>query len=116
MTEDALLAEIIEHPADDGPRLVYADKLAEAGDPRGEFIQIQCSIAAGSRDVTLLRREHALLSRYRARWIDELKPAVVSGVFSRGFPEDLHVKPREFLRRHSCGFGGGFLITRLVFG
>ena len=98
MTEDALLAEIIEHSDDDGPRLVYADKLVEAGDPRGEFIQIQCAIAAGNRDVSLLRREQALLARYGARWIKELKPGVVSGTFCRGFLQDLHVKPRKFFR------------------
>jgi uncharacterized protein (TIGR02996 family) len=47
----ALLANIIEHPADDGPRLVYADALEEYGDgagdlARAEFIRVQCELAA----------------------------------------------------------------------
>lgn len=32
---------IIEAPADDLPRLVFADRLDEMGDPRGEFIRVQ---------------------------------------------------------------------------
>ena len=36
MTRDeAFLADILEHPDDDAPRLVYADWLEEQEDPRG---------------------------------------------------------------------------------
>src|SRR5688572_5456689 len=38
---DALLRAIIDNPADDAPRLVYADWLDEHGDPdRAEFIRL----------------------------------------------------------------------------
>jgi uncharacterized protein (TIGR02996 family) len=37
-----LVARIVARPKDDAPRLVLADKLTEAGDPRGEFIVCQC--------------------------------------------------------------------------
>jgi len=40
----ALLAEIIADPRAIAPRLVYADALIEAGDPRGELIQLQCAL------------------------------------------------------------------------
>ena len=41
-----LLAEIIAHPADDAPRLIYADWLEEHGDSaRAEFIRVQCELA-----------------------------------------------------------------------
>jgi uncharacterized protein (TIGR02996 family) len=39
---DAFLADILAHPDDDTPRLVYADWLAEHGDPdRAAFIRTQ---------------------------------------------------------------------------
>ncbi len=40
------LADIIEHPADDTPRLIYADWLDEHGQAeRAEFIRVQCELA-----------------------------------------------------------------------
>jgi uncharacterized protein (TIGR02996 family) len=49
MTQHAgFLQDIIEHPEDDAPRLIYADWLEEHGDPdRGEFIRVQCRLARG---------------------------------------------------------------------
>jgi len=40
-----LLDEIRANLDDDGPRLVYADELMSRGDPRGEFIAVQCELA-----------------------------------------------------------------------
>jgi uncharacterized protein (TIGR02996 family) len=46
---DALLAAILDNPADDGPRLVYADWLEETGGQaereRAEFIRVQVALA-----------------------------------------------------------------------
>lgn len=43
---DALLRAVIECPADDLPRLVYADAVEEAGEvERAEFIRVQCELA-----------------------------------------------------------------------
>jgi uncharacterized protein (TIGR02996 family) len=39
------LRAILESPEDDAPRLVFADALEEEGDPRGEFIRVQCELA-----------------------------------------------------------------------
>ncbi len=40
------LADIIEHPDDDVPRLIFADWLDDNGDPdRAEFIRVQCEMA-----------------------------------------------------------------------
>jgi uncharacterized protein (TIGR02996 family) len=45
MTPDAFMAAICDAPADDGPRLVYADWLEERGDTaRAEFIRVGCEI------------------------------------------------------------------------
>lgn len=43
---DALLSSILANPADDAPRLVYADWLDENGQPdRASFIRVQCELA-----------------------------------------------------------------------
>jgi uncharacterized protein (TIGR02996 family) len=42
------LRAVCEAPFDDGPRLVWADALDERGDPRGEFVRVQCELAATS--------------------------------------------------------------------
>jgi uncharacterized protein (TIGR02996 family) len=42
--EEAFLQAIIESPEDDAPRLVYADWLEERGDPRGEFLRLECRL------------------------------------------------------------------------
>lgn len=42
---DDLYAAILADPDSDEPRLVYADALQAAGDPRGELIAIQCEFA-----------------------------------------------------------------------
>jgi uncharacterized protein (TIGR02996 family) len=47
---EAFLAEVLAHPDDDGPRLIYADWLqgqeSQAARDRGEFIRVQCELAA----------------------------------------------------------------------
>ncbi len=46
---DALLLDIIAHPEDDAPRLIYADALEERGAPgddaRSEFVRVQVELA-----------------------------------------------------------------------
>ena len=43
--EQSFLDAIIQAPDDDAPRLMYADWLTERGNPRGEFIRVQCQLA-----------------------------------------------------------------------
>jgi uncharacterized protein (TIGR02996 family) len=44
-TEQALLRDVLEHPWDDLPRLIYADRLEESGQgERAEFIRVQCEL------------------------------------------------------------------------
>lgn len=42
---DDLYAAILADPDPDEPRLVYADALQAADDPRGELIAIECELA-----------------------------------------------------------------------
>lgn len=47
MTREPLIAKILAEPDDDGPRLVYADWLEEAGESdRAKFIRVQCELAS----------------------------------------------------------------------
>lgn len=111
-TASTLLDAISNSPDDDGPRLVYADWLLERGDPRGEFIHLQCELA-GRDDGALLEREAQLLSANEARWLGPL--AGRAGCrFRRGFLDELTVldldaveEARELLSRE--------LVRRLVF-
>ena len=68
MSHAAFLEAILAAPADDTPRLIYADWLDEHGDPdRAEFIRVQCELWAGTwsdqaRLGALRRRERELFS------------------------------------------------------
>src|SRR5262249_36789673 len=63
--DDAFLEDIVAHPEDDAPRLIYADWLDEQDAPedraRAEFIRVQCALARteeeGPRRWALQRRE-----------------------------------------------------------
>ncbi|MCA9176392.1 MAG: TIGR02996 domain-containing protein [Planctomycetales bacterium] len=83
------LDEILAHPDDDAPRLVYADWLSEREDPRGEFIRLQCererlpqySLEAQQS----LLRERELASRHGREWAGELHEMFYPYRFRRGF-------------------------------
>ena len=67
--EEGFLQAIIEEPDDVGLRLIYADWLEERGDPRGEFIRVQCQLEDldenDSRFDELKTRERELLASGR---------------------------------------------------
>src|SRR5436190_21455440 len=94
--EEAFLEDIVTHPGDDAPRLVFADWLDEHGEAdRAEFIRLQCRHGQGGQgDRARLRREGDLLTRHEAAWRAEL-PAL-EGVtwedFARGFVESVFVE------------------------
>lgn len=91
--ERAFFDPIRDAPADDGPRLIYADWLDERGRPeRAEFIRLQVERARlprhePRRDV-LARRAERLFDRHGADWVRELPTfdGVTWGEFDRGFP------------------------------
>jgi uncharacterized protein (TIGR02996 family) len=90
MTEkDAFLADILEHPDDDAPRLVYADWLDDHGDAdRAEFIRAQCGDVAGAA--------RAFAGRLRD-WAGPLADVCEHWEFHRGFVEAIHVNAETFL-------------------
>ncbi len=80
--ERQFLDAIIAAPDDDAPRLVYADWLTEHGDPRGELIQVQCTLAAGDpsqpgaphpNHVTLAARSRQLVHAHGKEWLAPIK-------------------------------------------
>ncbi len=72
-----LLAEVIAEPRSIAPRLVYADALLEAGDPRGEFIQLQCALESLDADDpardAMEARANDLLALHEPAWTRELR-------------------------------------------
>jgi uncharacterized protein (TIGR02996 family) len=92
---DAFLADIRENPADDGPRLIFADWLEERDGPgdaeRAEFIRLQVELArlpAGHpQRGELEARERALRQQCGARWSAPLAGLVRGLEFRRGFVE-----------------------------
>jgi uncharacterized protein (TIGR02996 family) len=88
------LAELLEavyaDPEDLSCRLVYADALSDADDPRGEFITLQC-LGDGS---ACSDRELELLAAHGAAWLGRLAPIVdpTHTVFAQGFVSAVRVK------------------------
>jgi uncharacterized protein (TIGR02996 family) len=74
MTRDAAFLEAIRAaPDDDAPRLIYADWLDERGDPRGEFIRVQCGRVrlpeTDPRRAALAARARELLEANWGKWV-----------------------------------------------
>ncbi|MCA9069901.1 MAG: TIGR02996 domain-containing protein, partial [Planctomycetaceae bacterium] len=97
---------IREHPGDDMPRLIYADWLDEQGDPRGEFIRIQCELAnVPCRDtarvdmgrvIKLENREQDLLKKYNKVWTKAFDTFQVQKTdFHRGFLSKVNLRSQR---------------------
>ena len=71
--DEAFLSEIQKSPYDDTPRFVYADWLEERGDPRAEYLRLECEIAALQKGDALFKelqpRLHELRQNLDVRWI-----------------------------------------------
>jgi uncharacterized protein (TIGR02996 family) len=91
MERTALLANILENPEDDAPRLVYSDWLEENNQgARAEFIRTQCELARKKERErgydSLKKKEKKLLRQHEAAFKEELPEwARASAVFRRGF-------------------------------
>jgi uncharacterized protein (TIGR02996 family) len=95
--EEALLADMLEHRDEDGPRLVCADWYDDHGDPeRAELVRAQCLLARLPADAPeraeLQARERGLLAAHGARWAEPLAGfGVTEWRFERGFIESVEV-------------------------
>jgi uncharacterized protein (TIGR02996 family) len=101
--DDAFLQDILANPEDDTPRLIYADWLEERGDPRGEFIRVQCRLARMSADdkrrPRLEQLEGELLERYQDKWLGSVRPSLARWSFRRGFLDMIAVPASLYLQR-----------------
>ena len=88
---DEYLAAIRAAPDDDAPRLVYADWLLERGDPRGEFIILQC----GPRTEESKKRETELLELHQTQWLGPVAYVTRTQVWERGFLVAAELTRRE---------------------
>lgn len=85
--ETTLLAMCEANPADDAPRMVWAD---EQGGERGELVNVQCALARGGlpadQSGQLRVRQRELLAAHGATW-SGLAPYARRCWFRRGFAE-----------------------------
>jgi uncharacterized protein (TIGR02996 family) len=99
----ALLAAIIANPAEDTPRLAYADWLDENGDPtRARFIRLQYEIEKlppiGAKASKAKKEEEALLKKHQKKWAGEIAGLAGGYRFRRGFVEMVRVSVANFLK------------------
>lgn len=100
-TERALLEHIRADRDSVEPRLVYADWLSERGDPRGEFVHVQCRLSE-MEDLdpdrpTLEDRERELLDALGSEWRRAAKEIGTAAELRRGFVETVAVDIDVFL-------------------
>ncbi|HJZ60145.1 MAG TPA: TIGR02996 domain-containing protein [Gemmataceae bacterium] len=120
---DTFLKTIIDRPDDDTARLVFADWLAENGDPdRGEFIRIEVELARRDPDgfddeprrSDLFARRSELLKQHGKRWLAPFQSYAKESGFERGFVHELEVPVEVFLTRGEEWFAAA-PITRVRF-
>jgi uncharacterized protein (TIGR02996 family) len=99
--EDVFLQDILDHPDDDTPRLIYADWLDDHGRAeRGEFIRLQIELArlppSDPRRSVLELLERELLEEYGEEWAGLLPRVVVRRSFERGFLHGIELLAQGF--------------------
>jgi uncharacterized protein (TIGR02996 family) len=100
MNEEQLLQQIALSPFDSEPRQVYADFLAEQGDPRAEVIALS---ARGSLTMAERRRVAGIVRDHSRRWLGPLEAIAdpAGSHFVGGFLETLvlafNARPAELL-------------------
>jgi uncharacterized protein (TIGR02996 family) len=102
---EAFLQAIVANPDDDMPRLVYADWLEERGDPRGEFIRLQWTVAqlpAGPERRELEARARYLLGRHEREWLGPIRAMGIRGeateLFRGGLVESVTISTPDLLK------------------
>jgi uncharacterized protein (TIGR02996 family) len=96
----AFLQAIRANFDDDAVRLVYADWLEEQGDPRAEFIRVECALAHLSSGQSgwrpLWRRDIELILRYKETWFP-MRSKYHSWDCKRGFIDEITTDADRFL-------------------
>lgn len=99
---EPFIQEIAAAPDDDAPRLIFADWLEERGDPRGEFIRVQCELAHLERhsedSQELVIREANLLRDFETQWVGSAAEFCQRWTFRRGFLEYVEIVSDNFIK------------------
>ncbi len=86
---DPFILAILADPDNDVPRLAYANKLSEHGDPRAEFIRIQCQFARIPENhelgAELEAQQRRLGEKHAMEWMGGLDRWGGKWEFDRGF-------------------------------
>jgi uncharacterized protein (TIGR02996 family) len=108
---EALYQDVLAHPEDEAPRLIFADWLEENGQAdRAEFIRVQMELARATeagREKELRRREKELWQAHRDEWLQSVPPHLRKRKieFQRGFLEELHLPPELWAKHGPALFG-----------
>lgn len=82
--------QLLDTPDDEGLLAVYADRLQQAGDPRGELIALQLGGTAAQA-----RKARSLIKTHRTTWLGPLDEVFTKVEFRRGFPYSAKVRKRS---------------------
>jgi uncharacterized protein (TIGR02996 family) len=97
----ALETALRENPDDLAAHMAYGDYLAERGDPRGEFAQVQLALENAKlppeRRAELRQREAELLAAHQAEWLGPLANLFRRGdgshcVWARGWLDEARIR------------------------
>jgi uncharacterized protein (TIGR02996 family) len=87
MRADELYAQVLLRPDDAGVVKVWADRLLEQGDPRGEFVVLQLAQEEGRLDANGEVRMRALQEAHQRAWLPgQVGRVAERAVFRRGVP------------------------------
>lgn len=111
-TGEKLLSAVVANADDLESRLVFADWLVERGDPRGEFIQLQCALGRplhGAKGTSwnkpifqgdpaeLQARETKLLKTYAKAWLEPIRAFVRTWRWDNGFVSGVVADATKFM-------------------
>lgn len=117
-----MLEAVRARPGDDAPRLIYSDWLTAQGDPLGEFVSIQCRLAAAPEVERrkLRTRENQMLKAHVRDWLAPLLDVLEhqgldlpAHEFERGFLTSL-TAPTTVLPRLEALFAVAPMLTALT--
>jgi uncharacterized protein (TIGR02996 family) len=120
---DVLMREILDHPDDDAPRVVYADWLLLHGDEeahaRAELIHAQCALetATAAEKPALQVRARTVLKEWKRTWTKDLTRAYISGRwrFRRGFLDGGTLTATKFVEVAEVMFQHAPMLRSMIF-
>ena len=90
MTDADFIAEIHANEHDDTPRLIYADWLEDNGDPRAEYLRLECELASLNSKDALWQQQYPRLLQLREQmpeaWLADVGRAIVANCDEQSCP------------------------------